>query len=126
MKKQNFIIYTLIIIIGIFVFNSCDNGENDKKGFVTFGANYHIINCVTTVAIYLDNEYIGTLPNSTDTIIDCGMESNITKELSIGDHSYKVEIRPENGTGCTKDITGTFTVLENKCEKIFIDYLQVY
>lgn len=78
------------------------------------------------MTIYIDNENIGMLENSADTISDCGEEFNITKELSVGEHSYKVEIRPESGNGCTKDINGTLTISENKCEKIFIDYLQIF
>lgn len=126
MKKYRFAINILIILFGIAIFNSCDKTENDKKGYVTFGANYHIVNCITTVKIFIDNKNVGTLSNPIDSILDCGEESNITKELSIGEHSYKVEIRPESGTGCIKDISGTFTISENMCEKIFIDYLQVF
>lgn len=129
MKKNKFLTGILIFILGISIFNSCNKDKKDKTGFVTFGANYDIVNCISTVTIYIDNENIGTLNNPTNSIIDCGEESNITKELSIGEHSYNIEIRPENGTdgaGCMKDINGTFIVSENKCEKIFIDYLQVF
>jgi len=125
MKKYLLLTSSLIILLGIIIIQSCNKVE-DETGFVTFGANYHIINCISNVMIYVDNEKIGTLTNSTDTIIDCGEESNITKELTIGDHSYKIEIRPETGTGCTKDIIGTFTIIKNECEKIFIDYLELF
>lgn len=126
MNKYRLLISTLIILLGISIFNSCDKIENKGSGFVTFGANYHIINCISHVTIYIDNEKVGTLTNPTDTIIDCGEESNITKELTVGEHSYKIEIRPETGSGCTKDINGTFTISENECEKIFIDYHEVF
>lgn len=126
MRKFRLVISILIIFAGFVIVNSCDKAENDKKGFVTFGANYHIINCITSVTIYVDDKNIGTLENPTNSIVDCGEETNITKELTVGEHSYKVEIRPEIGSGCTKDITGTFTISENKCEKIFIDYLHVF
>ena len=125
MKKYRLLTSSLIILLGISIFHSCDKAE-DETGFVTFGANYHIINCISKVTIYIDNEKIGTLTNPTDTIIDCGEESNITKELTIGNHSYKIEIRPETGTGCTKDINGTFTIAKNECKKIFIDYLELF
>ncbi len=126
MKKNRFLTNMLILLFGILVFNSCNEEENDKTGFVTFGANYHIANCLSTVTIYIDDENIGTLTKPTDTIINCGEESNITKELPIGIYSYKVEIFSERGPDCTKDITGTFKIFENQCEKIFIDYLQVF
>jgi len=92
---------------------------------VTFGANYHIINCISAVTIYINNDKIETLTNPEDTIIVCGEESYITKELTPGIHSYKVEIRSEVGIGCTKDINGTFTISEDECKKNFIDYLEV-
>ncbi|MEN8122384.1 MAG: hypothetical protein ABFS35_18710 [Bacteroidota bacterium] len=100
----------------------------DKKeyGFVTFGANYHIINCLSTVTVYLDGFNIGTLQNPTDTIKECGQPENITKEISTGKHYYKVEIRPKIGTGCLKDIFGTFEIEENECEKVFIDYRTIW
>ena len=120
MKKDILLMITLIFLFGIF--NSCDEMEEKKMGYVTFGANYHIIDCISNVTIYIDNEKVGTLTNFTDTIVNCGEESNITKELTVGYHSYMVDIRPETGTGCTKEVNGTFTVSENECEKIFIDY----
>ncbi len=126
MKKNLFFKNLLIFILGITIFSACTKEENDKKGFVTFGANYHIINCITNVTIYVDHKKIGTLKNPTNTIKNCGEDTNITKELPIGKHSYKVEIRPEMGIGCTKDITGTFTISKDQCKKIFIDYLKVF
>lgn len=126
MKKYRLLKSVLIIFLGISIFESCNQKEDKETGFVTFGANYHIINCISKVTIYIDNVKIGTLINPTDTIKDCGEDSNITKELAVGNHSYKIEIRSETGTGCTKDINGVFTISKNKCEKIFIDYLKVF
>ncbi len=126
MKKYILIISTLIVLFGGLILNSCNKPEDNKTGFVTFGANYHTINCISTVTIYVDNKQIGTLTSPTDTIISCGEKFNITKELSVGEHSYKIEIRPECGTGCTKDINKTFTISENNCEKVFIDYLKLF
>jgi len=117
---------SLLICLGmILVFYACDDNKDEEKGFVTFGANYHVINCISTVTIYLDNEQIGTLEHSTDTIVNCNEPGNITKAVSVGQHSYKVEIRAEGG-GCNKKITGTFSVAENDCEKIFIDYWHIF
>lgn len=96
--------------------------NENKEGYVTFGANYHVVNCLSTVTIFLDGENIGTLQNPVDTISECGEKGSLTKKVSVGKHTYQVEIRG----GCTKDITGTFVVSENECEKIFIDYFQVF
>lgn len=108
------------------VFSSCVKEESEKKGFVTFGANYHIINCISTVNISIDGKIIGDLKNPTDTISECGEKGNITEEVSIGEHTYNVKIRSESGTGCTENIAGRFSISENECEKIFIDYLEIF
>lgn len=115
----------LFICLGMTIMLSTCDDKDDKKGFVTFGANYHIINCISTVTIYLDGKNIGTLESPTDTILNCGEPGNITREVSAGDHSIKIEIRSEGG-GCTQDIIGGFEVAENECRKIFIDYRQVF
>lgn len=120
MKK---IIYLALILIAL---TSCDKLDVGKKASVTFGSNFHVVNCISTVTIFLDDENIGTLENSVDSIVECGETDNITKEVSVGVHSYKVEIRSVNGEGCEKDITGTFVVTENECEKIFIDYYEIF
>ena len=116
----------LVVLVLTLSVSSCGEEQNDqKKGSVTFGANYHTINCITTVTIFLDEENIGTLQHPVDAIDNCGEAENITKEISSGKHSYKVEIRPESGSGCTKDISGTFEISENECMKVFIDYSQI-
>lgn len=121
MKISKFFIGVLItLLVGTtLIFSSCNkNNSEDENSSVTFGANYHIINCITTVSIYLDGEYIGTLENYTNEITACGEPENITKDILTGYHTYKVEIRG----GCTRDIEGTFNATENGCEKVFIDY----
>ena len=134
----------LVVLIGLSVIMfcvSCDQNElkveddvvvtevednTPLEGYVTFGANYHVINCITTVTVFLDGENIGILQNPVDSISDCGEAGILTKKISAGEHSYKVEIRPQAGEGCMKDLTGTFTVSENECKKIFIDYSLVF
>jgi hypothetical protein len=117
------IIISFVCIGLIFFVSSCDeNLNNQKKGSVTFGANYHVINCITTVTIFLDGKNIGTLQHSVDAIENCGEDGNITKKVSIGEHSYKVEFRSgSGGSECTKDISGIFEISEDECKTIFID-----
>ena len=110
----------VIFINGVQVYCHNDNGKG--KGYVTFGANYHVVNCISTVSIFLDSENIGTLQNPVDAISECGEEKNLTKKISVGEHTYRVEIRGS----CTKDIVGTFVVSESECKKIFIDYYQIF
>jgi hypothetical protein len=44
----------------------------------------------------------------------------------VGEHTYKIEIRSEGSEEHSKDITGTFTISENECKKIFLDYNQIF
>ena len=125
MKNFKTIFPFFFCLAAIFIASSCEEFFK-KKGQVTFGSNFHVVNCISTVTIYLDGQNIGTLSNSVDSIYDCGLKENITKEISVGKHHYKIEIRPQYGDGCTKDLSGTFTISENECKKIFIDYLQVF
>ena len=118
MKKIS-ILLSLVVLFTVF---SCDEDQdNPKSGNVTFGANYHVINCITTVTIFLDGKDIGTLQNFTDAINDCGEAGNITKNIPVGEYPYRVEIRGN----CSKDITGILVVSENECTKIFIDLFQL-
>ena len=97
-------------------------GVEKNEGFVTFGANYHVMNCQSTVTVFLDGEKIGVLQSPVDIINDCGEEWNLNRKIAVGAHSYRVEIRG----GCIKDVAGTFVVSENECIKIFIDYHQIF
>jgi hypothetical protein len=127
MKRNKLIISGLICLGLTLFFLSCkEKVEETKEGVVTFGANYHIINSPTTVTIFLDGESIGTLTNPVAMINDCGEEGNLTKKILAGEHAYKVEIRALNDGSSIKDLTGTFTVSENECKKIFIDYSQIF
>ena len=108
----------VIFINGVQVYCHNDN----KEGYVTFGANYHVINCLSTVTIFLDRENIGTLQRPVNAISECGEAGTLTKKIPIGEHTYRVEIQGN----CEKNITGTFVVSENECEKIFIDYFQIF
>jgi hypothetical protein len=114
-----------IIILLIFAFSSCDENKNNN-GFVTFGANFNIINCISNITIYLDDKNTGTLQNPTDTIRDCGQEDCITREISVGKHSYKIEIQPESDVLYPLHIKDSFEIKENDCKKIFIDYLTLW
>jgi len=119
----------VIFINGVQVY--CHNDGKKEEGYVTFGANYHIINAPTTVTVFLDGENIGTLQNSVDAISECGEERNLTKKISVGEHIYRVEIRPAGNQTqgviqTVKVVNGTFTVTKNECKKIFIDYYQIF
>ncbi len=113
----------LILFILLTHITSCE--KQDNVGQVTFGANYHVINCITTVDIYIDGQHLGQLQNFTNEITKCDQLENLTKKLSTGDHSYKVEIRPLQGVGCTKDILGEFSLSKNECYKVFVDYYEI-
>ncbi len=117
----------VLLYLFVFIFYACDSSNtNEGKGVVTFGANSHVINCPTVVTIYINDEKIGSLSNSADEIMECGAATNITKELPVGEYSYKVEVRGKLGKDCKRDIEGTFSITENGCKKIFIDYNEIF
>ena len=121
MRKIALLLFsTSLLYLGV----SCNKVE-DKKGTVTFGANYGMINCPTNVTIYIDDKKIGTLTSPAEEITECGRPENLTKDLSVGQHSYKVEIRSIQGSGCNKDLTGTISINENECTIVFINYLTI-
>lgn len=122
-RLKNFLL--LIIFCFGFLSSSCLKLSRET-GYVTFGANYHVINCITTVTIYVDGENIGTLSDYTDEIKACGLPENITKELVTGNHTYRVEISSPDGSGCIKEITGKFYLSQDECKKIFIDYYTLW
>jgi hypothetical protein len=117
MKKITWLLLSTLMIIVL----SCDKAET-KTGTLSVGANYGVINCPVIVTIYVDDINIGTLESPVEDISDCGQPGTLTKDLSIGQHNYKVEIRPPSGVGCTKDLTGQVQVDENECKTIFIDF----
>ena len=124
--RSNLKTISLVTAFGILlVFAGCSK-DRDRSAYVTFGANYHVIDCITTVTVYLDGEKIGRLENYTDTLRSCGELENLTKDIVPGKHSYKVEIRPFEGIGCMKDINGTFKVKDGECYKVFIDYFTLW
>lgn len=116
--------YFRFLLFFVLTTTSCEK-DSGKTGTVTFGANYHIINCITNITVFIDGEKVGMIEMPSDSVIDCGISGYLNKDVSIGNHSYKVEIRPEMGAGCTKDIKGTFRIHENECKKIFIDYTKI-
>lgn len=122
MKKTAF----LLLAITFCTFTTSCRQDDGPSGTVTFGANSNVINCPTNVTIFIDGQNSGKLTNYTDTITECGQPGNVTKKLPVGVHSYKVEIRPAIGDGCTKDITGTVQIKENECSKVFINYFKIW
>jgi hypothetical protein len=114
-----------VVFLIIFLFSCTD--ENEKTyGTVVFGANYHAINCITSVDVFIDGKHIGQLEVPADSVPDCGHNYGLREELETGNHTYKIEIRPMQGIGCTKDITGNLNITEGGCETVFIDYFEVF
>ncbi len=104
MNKRIF--FSMILLS--FLFTSCEKNTADEKGQVNFGANFHTINCITSVTIFVDGKGIGKIAGFTNEIAQCNAPENLTIQLGEGTHSYIAKIRPDLGVGCTKDISGTF------------------
>jgi hypothetical protein len=116
---------SFVVFLIIFLFSCTD--ENEKTyGTVVFGANYHVIDCITNVDVFIDGKHIGQLETPADSVPDCDLNYGLREELATGHHNYKIEIRSEQGIGCTKDITGELNITEGCCETVFIDYYEVF
>ena len=122
MKKL--ILFTFLFITG-FLFSCTD--ENDKPhGTVVFEANYHIINSITNVDVFIDGRHVGRLYGPTDSVPDCELNYGLRTELESGHYNYKIEISSENTTGCAEDIWGELNITEGSCKTVFIDYMKVF
>ena len=121
---KSYLYFISLLVIALLMFSGCEKSEN-RTASVTFGANYHVVNCITYVTVYLDGKKLGKLETPADSITECGQTENITKEVFPGKHFYKVEIRSEMGTGLKKDIKGEFRVGRGECYKVFIDYFKI-
>ena len=121
---------SVFFVICLLVFLSC--GEDDVEtnlseveatGELTFGANSHIVNCVTSVEVFIDGESIGVIPGCVDSIGGCDLEDNLTITLTVGDYHYEVVI---SGDGdCSEGDSGSVTINENECTEVFVDYREI-
>jgi len=111
----------LIVLLILCIGYSCEE-SNTKTGDVAFGANYGIINCATDISIYVDGRKIGKLDAPCDEIKECGQPGSLSEELSVGEHSYKIEIQALSGGSCSDDINGSILITEDGCAKVFVDF----
>lgn len=115
----------LVGIVFLTAWYSCEDPDDDNMGTVLFAANYHVINCITEPRVYIDEEYVGTITIPADSVVECNSESGVRKDLELGLHSYKIEIRPLGGSGCLSDIEGEIWVEQGTCETVFVDYFEI-
>lgn len=112
---------SLIVLLILCIGYSCEE-SNTKTGVVAFGANFGIINCPTDISIYIDGRKIGKLDAPCDEIKKCGQPGSLNEELSVGQHSYKIEIKALSGGSCSDDINGSILITEGGCAKVFVDF----
>lgn len=113
-SKLSFLPIFILIIVG------CDKNDIEDKGSVSFGINTHILNCVTTTKVYIDNREVGIIEGFCDTIIDCKSENTLNIELKTGKHNFRFEVSGLNGS-CFREKAGDFELDKDECEKIFFD-----
>jgi hypothetical protein len=111
------VIGLLLIILTMY---GCEKINETDKGNISFGVNTHIINCIATGEVFIDSKSIGIIPGFCDSIVDCESGSNLNKEISVGKHSYKIEVKGQSGT-CYKVKEGDFELGKGECIKIFLD-----
>jgi len=110
----------IIILISAILFLGCDKNENSDKGTISFGVNTHLINCIVTSKVYLDDKETGIIPGFCDTIIDCKSDNTLNLEIPTGQHSFKIEIVGQSGS-CLREKTGDLILEKYECKRIFFD-----
>lgn len=120
MKKV--ILSLLVIVLCTVACNKKDNPE--EFGQITFGSNYDIVNCPIQVSVYIDDLFVGEISSPCDSIVDCGIEGNVTKSVEMGTHTYKCLLQSPETDSCYNEIKGTVHVDKDECKKIFIDVLE--
>ncbi|MGI6718346.1 MAG: hypothetical protein ACOX4D_04240 [Bacteroidales bacterium] len=120
MKK---VILSCLVIVVCTI--SCDKKENSEEfGQMSFGSNYHIVNCPVKVSVYIDDLYVGELTNPCDSIVDCGIEGNVMQSVEVGTHTYKCVLQSLDTDSCYNEVNGTVSVGKDECKKIFINVLE--
>ena len=116
--KNRILCFIVIILVAV----SCNkNDDKEEFGQMSFASNYHIINCIAKVSVYIDDAYIADITMPSDSIIACGLDGNVTKQVNVGLHTYKVLIGENENGECYEEVTGTVQVSADECKKIFID-----
>lgn len=50
------------LLLCLFTMNSCEEANESDRGKVSFGVNTHIINCIVTGEVFIDDRSIGMIP----------------------------------------------------------------
>ena len=108
------------LILGVWIINGCEKSNDTDKGNVSFGVNTHIINCIATGEVFIDDKSIGIIPGFCDSVVDCNSANTLNKEISVGKHSYKIEVKGQSGS-CYKIKEGSIDLKKSDCIKIFMD-----
>ena len=115
--SRKFLLFGFLLII---LAGSCKKSDEPDTGNVSFGVNTHVINCIATGEVFIDNNTVGTIPGSCDTVIDCNSDNTLNATLATGTHSYRIEVTGQSGS-CFKENTGDFELKKDDCIKIFFD-----
>ena len=118
-------LFTILFLYFLLIGNGCKKEKKDEKGNVTFGANYQTINTSVKVSISIDGIDKGALTNFCNAVVECNANGNITVELETGDHTYAVDIVEIATNGQLANLTGSFNIENEECEKIFIDCTKI-
>ena len=117
--KKNFLYFVSLLFL-LFVLSSCKTTCCHNITPVSFGVNSHVLNTATVSKVYVDNNEIGVIPGTTDTIKNCESPENLTVEFGESGHLYEIIVFDESGdTIAVKQ--GEFDVTDGDCIKIFFD-----
>ncbi len=108
------------LLFGFIIINSCEKSKDSDKGNVSFGINTHVINCIATAEVFVDSKSIGFIPGTCDTIVNCNSPYTLNKEISVGKHSYRIDVIGQSGS-CLRIKEGDFDLVKDDCLRIFGD-----
>lgn len=114
------IITTIGLLLALIIINSCEKHKDSYKGNFSFGINTHVINCIATAEVFVDNKSIGFVPGFCDTIVNCNSSYTLNREISVGKHSYIINLMGQSGS-CSRIKEGDFDLVKDDCLRIFYD-----
>lgn len=112
--------YFMGLILGVWVVSGCEKSNETDKGTVSFGVNTHIINCIATGEVFIDDKSIGIIPGFCDEVVGCNAANTLNRDIPAGKHTYKIEVKGQSGS-CYKIKEGSIDLKKNDCIKIFMD-----
>jgi len=118
MKKK---ITVILVILSVSLsFYSCKTTCCHNITPVSFGVNISSIDTAVKAMVFVDNNEIGEIPGSVDSVSNCESEQTLNVEFGESVHLYKIVVFDSNQDTIAV-MNGEFDVTKADCIKIFFD-----